>query len=114
MKPLRDGKKVTLIGETGAPDYHRWTVGVGEAGERGAGKQFMAFAVETGLVELVPDTQTDRYRFSAEFRIDASITTQSAAGIYFAHRKSDLGGGVAVDRAVVVDFTDDRRGGRPV
>jgi len=113
MKPLRDGKKIKLIGETGAPKYHRWTVGVGEAGEQGAGKQFMAFAAEAGLIELVPDNQTDRYRFSAEFRIDASIDSRSTAGIYFAHWRSDLGGGVAVDRAVVVDFTDDRQNGRP-
>src|SRR5262249_55425751 len=65
------------------------------------------------LLELVPDTHTDRYRMSAEFRIDASVTPRSTAGIYFAHRKSDLGGGVAVERAVTVDFTDDRLGGRP-
>lgn len=114
MQPLRRGEKATLIGATGAPHYHRWVVGVGEAGEQGAGKQFMAFAVETGLVELVPDSQTDRYRISAEFRVDASVTSQSKAGLYFAHRKSSLGEGVAVDRAMVVDFTDDRTGGRPV
>ncbi len=113
MRALRRGETVTLIGETGAPRYHRWAVGLGEAGEQGAGKQFMAFAVETGLLELVPDSQTGRFRFSAEFRIDASIDSRSTAGIYFAHRRSDLGGGVGVDRAVVVDFTDDRQSGRP-
>ncbi len=106
MRALRRGEKVTLIGETGAPRYHRWAVGLGEAGEQGAGKQFMAFAVETGMVELVPDTQTDRYRVTAEFRVDASITANSKAGIYFAHNRSVLGGGVGVDRAVTVEFND--------
>jgi hypothetical protein len=114
MEPLQRGEKATLIGESGAPHYHRWAVGVGEAGEQGAGKQFMAFAVETGLLELVPDSQTDRYRVSAEFRVDASITPQSTAGIYFAHNRSVLGDRVAVDRVVVVDFTDDRLSGTPV
>ena len=106
MKPLRRGEKVTLIGESGAPKYQSWSVGVGEAGEQGAGKQFMAFAVETGLLELVPDCQTDRYRVSVEFRIVSSVTTDSKAGIYFAHNRSVLGGGVGVDRAVTVEFND--------
>ncbi|HSQ54881.1 MAG TPA: protein kinase, partial [Gemmata sp.] len=106
MKTLRRGEAVTLIGETGAPKYHRWVVGVGEAAAQGAGKPFMAFATEIGLLELVPDSQTERFRFSAEFRVDASADWKSTAGIYFAHRQSLIGGGVAVDRAVVVDFTD--------
>jgi hypothetical protein len=112
MKPLRDGNPATLIGESGAPKFHRWAVGVGEAVDQGAGKPFMVFAAEAGLVELVPDTQTDRYRFSAEFRVEASLSGRSTAGVYFAHRQSVLGG-VAVDRAVVLDFTDNRLGGRP-
>jgi serine/threonine-protein kinase len=113
MKPLRDGKPATLLGETGEPTFQRWAVGVGEAGEQGAGKQFMVFALEAGLLELVPDSQTDRFRFSAEFRVEASVSGRSSAGVYFAHRKSVLGGGVAVDRAVVVDFTDNRLSGLP-
>ena len=107
MRALRRGEKVILIGETGAPRYHRWAVGMGEAGEQGAGKQFMAFALETGLLELLPDSQTDRYRFSAEFHVDASVKTDSKAGIYFAHNRSVLDGRVAVDRIVTVEFNDD-------
>ena len=114
MAALRRGEKVTFIGESGSPGMHRWAVGLGEAGEQGAGKQFTVVAAETGLLELVPDSQTDRYRFSAEFRINASVHNDSTAGLYFAHRRSNLGGGVAVDRAVVVDFTDDRMTSIPV
>ncbi len=114
MKALKRGEKVTFIGESGAPAMHRWAVGIGEAGEQGAGKQFMAYVVETGLLELVPDSQTDRFRFSAEFQIDTSVTSRSTAGLYFAHRKSVLGDRMAVDRAVVVDFTDDHLSYGPV
>jgi serine/threonine-protein kinase len=110
---LRRGEQVTLIGETGAPKYHRWGVGMGEAGEQGAGKQFMVFAAEFGLVELLPDTQTDRYRFSAEFRVDGSLARNSYGGIYFAHQQCALGGGVGVDRAVVVRFSDDHLTSKP-
>ncbi len=113
MSALARGKTVTLIRETGAPRFHRWAVGMGEAGLQGAGDRFMVFAVETGMVELVPDTRNDHYRFSAEYHVDASVTQLSSAGIYFGHKRSTLEGGFTVDRAVVVRFFDDHIDGKP-
>jgi serine/threonine-protein kinase len=107
MKALRDGKKVTLIGETGAPRYQRWALGVGEAKKQDVGDLFMAFTAGSGFVELVPDTQTERFRFTAEYRVDASIESDSFVGIYFAHHRSVLGGGMTTDRALLARFGDD-------
>ena len=107
MYALKRGDSVTLIGETGAPRYYRWAVGTGEVSQPRVGEPFLLSCSGSGMVELVPDSQTDRYRFSAEYRVDASTDPDSWGGIYLTHQRNALGTGIMADRAVVLGFSDD-------
>jgi predicted Ser/Thr protein kinase len=110
MRKLRRGEAVTLIGETGAPHFHRWIVGVGEVNQPRQGDLFMVSCAATGMMELVPDTQTNHYRFSAEYLYDRSVGANaemaSWVGVYFAHQPDALGPGRVADRMIVVEFSD--------
>jgi serine/threonine-protein kinase len=105
QKMLSSGAPVTLIDETGPPRWFRWETG--EAGTRidpGEG----CFSLQTAvlsLLELMPDPQVQRYRFSAEVRHDSDASHQGETGIYFAHSKL-LGPKGSADSFLAVTFTD--------
>jgi hypothetical protein len=85
-RTLAQGNPVTLVGETGMPEWFRWrttsgppTVAQGPDG---------VFTVQSpracALVELLPDPQHEHYRFSAEVRQESTLIS-CQMGIYFAH-----------------------------
>jgi hypothetical protein len=65
------------------------------------------------MLELTPDSHTDCFRLSAEFRQDESLTTSSKAGIYFGHKVAVAGPAGSADRAVVIEFPDDMKNNEP-
>jgi eukaryotic-like serine/threonine-protein kinase len=113
MRVLKRGEAVTLVGETGGPRYHRWVVGTGTSSLVQDGGNFLVFTAGSGMLELVPDCQSARYRLSAEYQVADSTDRSSFAGVYFAHRSDALGAGVAAHRVVIVRFSDDLITNRP-
>jgi serine/threonine-protein kinase len=105
---LRRGEKVELIGPTGEPryDYQLWVVGTGSA-TAARKREFTVVAVDQAFLELVPDVQTDRYRFSAEFQSSSSTKPLSQGGIYFGWRYGIENASGAADRVGVVYCHDD-------
>jgi len=90
------GKKATLIGEHGRPGYFRWR------SDEKPGKILAAqdgeFSVqnwEYGLVELLPSSRLQHYRFSAEVRHERQANQESRVGIYFLHSEHPAGETVA-------------------
>jgi serine/threonine protein kinase len=91
---LKEGRRVTLLGETGEPGWYRW------ATTEGTEKVFQAndgaFAIQSwefGLLELLPDPMHDSYRFSAEVRHDKGpeFASDMGVGIYFGYRNDPNG-----------------------
>ena len=101
---LQRGEVVTLVGTT-RPEYQRWVVGTGTTEEPKGDSPFLVFSVGNGLLELIRDPQTDRFRLSAEWRVDESSTPLSSAGVYFGHTsvQPDADNGIEVTLAVVFD-----------
>lgn len=66
---LKQGRAVALIEETGRPAWFRWRSG--QAKSQWSLSADRAFTIHTwgfGLLELLPNTETDRYRFDVEVR----------------------------------------------
>jgi serine/threonine protein kinase len=92
---LARGEPVTLIGATGPPAW--WSLSQGEDATtltRGKNVPFALATMAAGQLKLLPDPQTDRYRFRAEVRHDDAMVT-SEAGIYFGFRTTQTATGVA-------------------
>jgi serine/threonine-protein kinase len=88
-RSLAQGNPVTLVGEVGPPVWFSWPTNVREPSVCQAPDG--AFSIQAGvsplrLLELLPDPQQARYRFSAEVRQDSS-PGGAQMGIYFAHSK---------------------------
>jgi serine/threonine-protein kinase len=86
------GEEAVLVGPAGLPRWHRWVVGRDQAflGPGLAG----TLDIETfrlGLVELLPDPQTEHYRFRAEVQLTG--TNDGDAGVYFLHEERALSPG---------------------
>jgi serine/threonine protein kinase len=66
---LAAGRRVTLVGETGLPRWHRWALGPTALGESTAGDRSCYFeSMQHSLLELLPDPGIDRYRLTADVR----------------------------------------------
>jgi len=85
---LARGEKVTLIGETGPPKWHRWAAGAGTISDGQAQGSCLVSVVGSAFLELAPRTHRPNYRISAEFHVDDSNDVDSRAGIYFARVSS--------------------------
>jgi serine/threonine-protein kinase len=104
QRHLREGRKVTLLGETGRPSWFRANfdppvLSISNAADG-------AFSVESdriGLVELLTDPQNDAYRLSAEVRFDSGSAT-GAVGVFFAHSQYEIGAGQPVHYFCAVEF----------
>lgn len=86
---LARGRAVTLIGMTGEPRWSRWRAG-GARSHAGLGED-LTFAVTSwklGLLELVRNPRSPRYRFAAQVRHDHSDVLKGEIGIYFARSPS--------------------------
>jgi serine/threonine-protein kinase len=92
---LADGKPVTLITATGPPAWSRWSMG-GDATTltRAKNEPFALATLAAGYLKLLPNPETDRYRFRAEVRHDEGMAV-SSAGIYFGFRTDPTANGVA-------------------
>ena len=85
---LARGRTVTLIGMKGEPRWSRWRAGSSKS-QAGLGDD-LTFAVTSwtlGLLELVPDPRSRRYRFAAQVRHEQS-DRMGEVGLYFAHTAS--------------------------
>ncbi len=85
---LSRGNEVVLIGETGGPRWYREHVphDPGESPLLPSG-HFSVQSRNLALVELVPDPQSQAYRFRAEIRHEESHG-QGEVGLYVAHEQS--------------------------
>jgi serine/threonine-protein kinase len=85
-RELKQGREVTLLGETGHPRWSRWrtTEGTKKAFESEDGT-FAIQSFEFGLLELVRDPQQDSFLFSAEVRHDQGPSIASEVGIFFTY-----------------------------
>jgi eukaryotic-like serine/threonine-protein kinase len=104
---LKRGETVALIGAAGRPKYLRWAVGVGETSEAQPDHPFLVMSRATGMLELTPDSHNDRFRLTAEFKQDESLTIHSSAGIYFSHKVGPAGSRGSAERVVLIRFEDD-------
>jgi hypothetical protein len=80
------GRPVTLIGETGEPRWSRWRTGKSASQTvLGDDRTFTINTWTLGLLELLPDPQSESYRITAQVRHDKSDPA-GEVGLYFAHR----------------------------
>jgi hypothetical protein len=92
---LARGEPAPLLRDAGPPAWYRWTEG--EDATFVTGKADEPFALTTlaaGLLKLLPDPQTDRYRLTAEVRHDESADV-SEVGVYFGFSTQEVEGGAA-------------------
>ncbi len=114
-RALARGEKVTLIGETGLPRWHRWIglkgmLDYSQLGDRTTGMQSQRYS---GLM-LVEDPMTDHYRIKADIqhfggmRADAQNPTTNDAskiGLFWGYRKLTNGEQTA-EIMFTLDFND--------
>jgi eukaryotic-like serine/threonine-protein kinase len=84
-KKAKSGR-VTLIGDTGPPEWSRWNVGEGTvmvSPEIDAPYSFTT--VDHGRLELLRNAPGPRYWFKAEVKHDKVVNLRGFAGIYFGH-----------------------------
>lgn len=86
---LDAGRPVTLVDETGYPKWFRWRAGKGSQRTHiepdGTFSAEMLERLNPGLLELLPDTRTDRYKLTAQIRHDLGEFGE-LVGLYVAHR----------------------------
>jgi serine/threonine-protein kinase len=88
---LARGRAVALIGPTGGPRWSRWRAGGASSHTAlAADRTFTIDSWTNGLLELVPDPQSDRYRITAQVRHESGDTL-AAVGLYFAHKVYQVG-----------------------
>jgi hypothetical protein len=80
---LAAGKQVTLVDKAGLPKWYRWMVGSNKAtvAQDRRGGELEVATYHFAFMELLPDPQQRRYRFSAEVRMDETIAGE--VGLYF-------------------------------
>jgi serine/threonine-protein kinase len=109
LAELAAGRPVTLLGETGQPAYSRWSVGDEDGRSHAAPDQPFGLSSwqNIALLELLPDPQTERYRFSAEVHHETGDrgAADAAVGIYFGYSKQAAAQG-PVDCFAVLSFND--------
>jgi hypothetical protein len=93
--------------------WMRWAVGTGTTNDPEAGRPFEVEVRDFGMIELLPDTHTERYRFSADFQPTASTISDSWAGVYFAFQQVSSGPSTVADRALVARFRDNLISNQP-
>jgi serine/threonine-protein kinase len=86
-RTLAQGNPVTLIGESGLPEWSRWRTDDGSLTPCQGTDGFLSISTESllGLLELLPDPQQEHYRFSAEVRQESTPVVSPYMGIYFAY-----------------------------
>lgn len=86
---LDKGRPVTLVGETGYPKWFRWRVG--KNAQRTHIEPDGTFSAEVidrhslGVLELLPDARTDRFKLTAQVRHDLG-GYGGFVGLYVGHR----------------------------
>lgn len=101
------GRPVTLVGEKGMPRYHRWeldevqlTLPSGADGAPG----FQSLTLS--MLELAPDTGSDRYRLSAEIKHVSGSDPVSCVGIYLGPTSAITPYGLRIARWYGFQFTE--------
>jgi serine/threonine-protein kinase len=86
---LDAGRPVALVGETSWPKWFRWRAGKHEQRTQiesdGTFSAEMLHPHTSGLLELLPDPRTDRYKLNAQVRHDLG-NSGNFVGLYVAHR----------------------------
>lgn len=82
---LARGRPVALVGEVGGPKWFEWRTGGGRGRTGAAPGGFTVQTWDVGLLELLADPQTDRFRFAAQVRHEKSDRPGSV-GLYVARR----------------------------
>ncbi|HKB41853.1 MAG TPA: serine/threonine-protein kinase [Gemmataceae bacterium] len=88
QRQLAAGHAVTLISDTGPPRWSHYQAGRATARASAASDEpFFLTTHQTILLELLPDPNRQRYRFTAEVRHNNSYNPNGEVGIYFAHSR---------------------------
>jgi serine/threonine protein kinase len=96
-RDLAQGKSVSLVGEPGRRPWYRLLTedSLAKVSESPDGS-LSVHSMQLGLLELVPDPQNQRYRFSIEVRQDWAAADSAAVGLYLMHSRHTDGLGRAV------------------
>jgi predicted Ser/Thr protein kinase len=115
-RQLARGEAVTLVGENGMPRWHRWRLGPTALAPsvRVADGTCSFQTAGVSLLELHPAPRIDRYRITAELRLDGTTLVPLAkgappvgrAGLYFGYQDLNAVAAEATDRFWVVDFAE--------
>jgi serine/threonine-protein kinase len=107
-RELVAGKSATLIADTEAPRWFRSIQGGGAVTEPGRNDDVFAFqSLDEALIELLPDPQLERYKFSAEVRHDSrSADGVGNVGIYLGYRAHQLSNGDRTWQTLRLAFAD--------
>jgi predicted Ser/Thr protein kinase len=85
QQKLAKGEAATLIGDKGLPAWFRWIYGEAALQESPNGDRTCYYnTLEFALLELLPDPQIERYRFSAEVR-HVDTAKNGEVGLFFMH-----------------------------
>ncbi|MGF1582223.1 MAG: serine/threonine protein kinase [Gemmataceae bacterium] len=83
---LDRGEKVTLLGDGGEPGWYEWIVeGKGSRVSRNQDSFGVTTENLTGMLELLPNARTDRYRLTCQMRHDQG-KIGGKVGLYFARQ----------------------------
>lgn len=101
------GRPVTLVGEKGTPRYHRWELDevrltTFEDADGAAGFQTQTIS----LLELAPDTRSDRYRLSADLLHASGTAADSRVGVYLGPTTAAAPTGERLGRWYGFEFTE--------
>jgi serine/threonine protein kinase len=89
-RELAAGRPVTLVGQGSGPSWARLLTLESEAKvARSRDGEYSFQASHLGLLELLPDPQRTRYRFSAEVRQDAAATEEAEVGVFSLYSRAD-------------------------
>ena len=91
LRDLEAGRAATLVGETGLPPWSRWDLGKGTATPSEYDGTLQVSAVESALLELLPDPGCEHYRLEAEVLHRAS-NRSGQVGFFVGYQQREADG----------------------
>jgi serine/threonine-protein kinase len=107
LRRAMEDEPVIFISDKGPPVWFRWITSAGEPKVvEGSDGIFSVEAWNLGLLELLPDPQRDRYRFSVEVRDDGALKEEGDVGVFCLHRKYLISNGQSVHHFAVLSLNE--------
>jgi serine/threonine-protein kinase len=106
-RALDRGDKVTLVGASGLPRHHRWEMDEVALTLPTAAGGAAGFQSQTrSQLELIHDSRTDRYRFTAELRHLSGGDADSRVGVYLGPTNGSGPHGMRISRWYGFEYTE--------